>query len=140
MNTNTKASDIMSSNLKKIKGSDTINDAFKAMNNAKIHHLLVVNDKDQLIGVVSDRDIKKIMSPFIGSKFEKPQDKATLLVKIEGVMSKKVESCSSEATLKNCIELMLQKVIHSVPIINEEGKLVGIVTATDVLKKFLGYL
>lgn len=140
MNPVTKASDIMSSNLKKIKGSATINDAHKMMMSLNIHHLLVVNDKDVLVGIVSDRDIKRMLSPFIGSKYESPQDKATLLVKVEGIMSKNVEKCTSEAPLKNCVEMMLQKVIHSVPIVNNEEKLVGIVTATDVLKKFLGYL
>ena len=133
----TKVSDIMSKNLKKAHSKQTLGEVNQMMAESKIHHLLVVDDADKLIGVVSDRDIKKFISPFVGSKRETEQDKATLLIKVENIMVKNVITCRPEDTIKTIVELMLQKIIHSTPVVDDSGKLVGLVTSTDLLKLFL---
>lgn len=127
----------MSKDLKKGLGKQNLGEINKIMTDAKIHHLLVVDDSGKLIGVVSDRDIKKFISPFVGSKRETTQDKATLLIKVENVMIKNVITCRPDDSIKAVVEMMLQKTIHSTPVVDDSGKLVGVVTSTDLLKLFL---
>jgi acetoin utilization protein AcuB len=56
--------------------------------NAKFHHLLVV-EKGKLYGVLSDRDLLKSISPFIGTLQETAHDKFTLNKKVHQIMSRK---------------------------------------------------
>jgi acetoin utilization protein AcuB len=135
-----RASDIMIRPVRTIKVSSTLIDAHNMMSGMGIHHLLVVDENETLVGVLSDRDIKKFASPFAGSKLEEKHDRATLKMPISGIMSKKVISCSPETTLKNCLEIMLQRSVHALPVVMPSGKLVGLVTATDLMKLLLNYL
>jgi hypothetical protein len=43
---------------------------------------LIVDDEKQLLGVLSDRDIKKYISPFATAKDSSERDRATLKVKV----------------------------------------------------------
>ncbi|VVC03509.1 Inosine-5'-monophosphate dehydrogenase [Candidatus Bilamarchaeum dharawalense] len=57
---NSKVEDIMSKPLRVVKPDTTIEDAAKAMRENKIKRLPVVNDDNELIGVLSEGDIMKI--------------------------------------------------------------------------------
>jgi len=54
---------------------------------AKFHHLLVV-DNHKLVGVISDRDLLKANSPFLGTPAERPQDTARLSRKAHQIMTR----------------------------------------------------
>ena len=124
-------SDIMIKDLKTVTDTTTLIEAHMSMESKGVHHLLVVDEKGILVGVLSDRDVKKFSSPFAGSKLEQRQDRATMSIPISKIMTKKVFSCGPNDSIKTCTEVMLEKSIHSVPIVHEKGKLVGLVTATE---------
>jgi acetoin utilization protein AcuB len=126
--------------VKTIKTGAKLIEAHTMMSGMGIHHLLVVDAAGKLVGVLSDRDIKKFASPFAGSKVEDENDRATLSLPVERIMSKKVISVGPEATVKQCLETLLQKSIHALPVVDDTGKLLGLVTVTDILKLFLGRL
>lgn len=60
---------IMSKRVVKVVFDDTLATVKQIFDEAKFHHLLVVED-DKLHGVVSDRDLLRAVSPFIGSTVE----------------------------------------------------------------------
>ena len=134
------AGDVMVRPVRTIKASASLVEAHTMMTDMGIHHLLAIDDFGKLVGVLSDRDIKKFASPFAGSKLEEDRDRATLKLPVQSIMSKKVLSCPPDMPIKQCIELMLQKSIHAIPVVDGEGKLTGLVTATDMLRIFLGCL
>lgn len=135
-----KVEDIMSRSLKSMPESATLLQVHKEMETSNIHHIVITDDAGKPSGIVSDRDVKKFISPFIGSKHATDKDNATGGIKVSSITASPVITCKVGDTVKNVTEQMLQKTIHAVPITGENGKLVGIVTSTDLLKLLLNHL
>ena len=129
--------DIMTQKLLTTTHDTTLVDAHKIMEDNQIHHVLVVDDKEKLVGILSDRDIKKFASPFAGSQLEASKDKATLSLPVEKIMSKNVTTISPQKTIKACINKLIEHCIHSLPVIDDNGKLIGIVTSRNIFEHVL---
>ena len=101
-----------------------------------IAHLLVVNDRNDLIGIVSDRDLKQNWaSPAVAlSKHELNYllDKVT----VEMIMIKKILTVSPLTTIERAALVMQQNRINALPVL-DAGKLVGIITSRDVMQVLL---
>jgi acetoin utilization protein AcuB len=97
------------------------------------HHVLVA-DCGELVGVVSDRDLLKNLSPFVGNVLaERPQDRALLDRRIHRVMTRKPVSVVAETPVR-AAWLMLEKDTTCLPVVDERLGSVGIVTARDMLQ------
>jgi CBS domain-containing protein len=132
-----------------VKPSDLVETVLKLLEEKHISGLPVVDDEGQVVGVVSEADLlfkeKPIRMPlyltFLDSiiylepldKF-KQQLKKNLGVLVEDVMTCKPNTISSDAPVSQAAELMLTKRINRLPVLDETGKLVGIVTRNDLLK------
>ena len=68
---------VMSKNLITLEIDDDLGKAKAIFDQHKIHHILVLNDKE-LAGIITDRDIYKHLSPTIGTKNETPRDSSML--------------------------------------------------------------
>jgi ribosome-associated translation inhibitor RaiA len=90
------------------------------MRSGRIRHLVVL-EKGHLIGVISDRDLG---GPN-GAAIRKGR-------RVTELMSKKVATATSMMTLRQAANLMRGRMIGSLPVV-DDGDVVGIVTATDVL-------
>ena len=135
------ARDIMTKNLKTVTTTEQIVNVGKMLTQHSIRHALVVDVANgKLMGIVSDRDIKKFISPFVGSPRESEQDKATLYIQVGKIMTKDVVTVESTAELKQIAEIMVTKKINAVPVIDEDGKATGLITTTDMLRQMIGML
>lgn len=86
---------------------------------------LPVTDKDlKCIGVISKKDIAKAPKGLKSSVCE--------------VMSAPAITLSAEKTVLDAAVLMLKTKIHRIPIVNDEGQVVGIVTRTDIFNALEG--
>jgi CBS domain-containing protein len=133
-----KVSEIMSRRLETLGVDATLHDAHKTMREKSIRHLPVVEPgTGKLIGLISDRDVKKFMSPFIGSQRETAQDKATLDIQIGKVMVKNLITVKPDEDIKSAIEKMLPKKLGCLPVVEDDGRLVGIITTIDLIKLLL---
>jgi CBS domain-containing protein len=133
-----KVSEIMSKRVETLGVDATLQDALKVMREKSIRHLPVVEPGTvKLAGLISDRDVKKFMSPFIGSQRETPQDKATLDIQVNKVMVKNVITVKPDDEVRSAIEKMLPKKIGCMPVVEADGRLVGIVTNIDLIKLLL---
>lgn len=99
------------------------------------HHLLVVED-DKLVGVVSDRDYLKAISPFIDSITERIRDRATLERKVHQIMTREVITLNASDTMVRAIELFNKHKISCLPVIDEQEKPIGIVSWRDIFRYF----
>lgn len=101
-----------------------------------IRHLPVVSG-DQLIGILSKTDILRIS---FGDTFGDGQDESDEaifeMLSINQVMKHSPVTVSSEDTLKHAAEILAEREFHALPVV-DNGKLVGIVTTTDLIKYFL---
>lgn len=101
-----------------------------------IDHLLVVNEKGSLKGIVSDRDLKQSWaSPATSlSKHELNYILDTLTV--EMIMVKKIITIQPSLTIERAALIMLQNRINALPVM-EGDELTGIITSTDVMQALL---
>lgn len=101
--------------------------------NAKFHHLLVIED-GVLFGVLSDRDLLKAISPFIGTPNEKAHDTVTLNRKVHQIMTRKPITLTVDADVYTAISIFNRHNISCIPIVNDKGLPVGIISWRDILR------
>jgi len=104
------------------------------LNQRGIHHLLVV-EEGELVGVISDRDVLQALSPFLETMFEQPRDIHTLEIRASEIMSRNPLTITPDTSVAKAISLLLSNNISSLPVIDDEGNIAGIVTSRDILKQ-----
>ena len=115
--------DLMSTAVISIKASESLSAASDAMHLADIHHLPVVDDHDRVLGVLSDRDLRQALAANGGRKHHIVAD----------AMTRDVRTVRPETAAQRAAELMLDLKIGSLPVVGDDGHLIGVITATDFL-------
>jgi acetoin utilization protein AcuB len=110
---------------------EIVKEIFDTMN---FHHLLVVDEHKRLSGVVSDRDLLRAISPYVGSAAETARDLATLNKRVHQIMTRRPVTLRPQATVPEAAGLLLAHRISCIPIVDEEFKPVGIVSWRDLLR------
>ncbi|ODS30151.1 MAG: hypothetical protein SCARUB_04742 [Candidatus Scalindua rubra] len=128
---------IMTKKVFKVKMDDTIGTIREIFENVKFHHLLVVEGR-QLVGVISDRDVLKAISPFIGTLSEHTYDLATLNRKAHQIMAHKPITVHKSTSIKIAASVLLNNNISCLPIVSPEDDIEGIVTWKDILGYYVG--
>jgi len=103
-----------------------------------VRHLPVVDDNGILQGIVTQRDLYRIVSPHRTMEGELVYDKMDLDKHIlKYVMTKEVVTLSPDDTLRAALELMINSRYGCIPVVDENKYLAGIITQIDVLKMVL---
>jgi acetoin utilization protein AcuB len=110
---------------------EVVKDIFDTMS---FHHLLVVDAQKTLCGVISDRDLFRALSPYLGSAAETARDLATLNKRVHQIMSRQPITLRPEAPVADAVNLFLAHRISCIPIVDAAFKPVGIVSWRDVIK------
>jgi len=118
-----KVEDLMTTAVLSMKESDTLSAAQLEMKMAEIRHLPVVDAKSHVVGVISDRDVLRVLTKIDG----KP-------IPVTQIMSRRVRTATASMPAHEAAALMLENKIGCLPVVNDEQVLVGIVTETDFLK------
>ncbi len=117
-----------------VKMDDTLETVRELFHAHSFHHLLVV-EGHKLVGVISDRDLLKHLSPFVGKPLgERSQDVATLHKRAHQVMTRRPITAVEKTSLNEAANLMIEQRISCLPVEDEAGRPVGIVTWRDLLK------
>ncbi len=124
---------IMSAKLVTVNLDDKLETVKEIFDNLKFHHLLVVEER-KLLGVVSDRDLLKALSPNIGSARETYQDIASLNKRVHQIMTRRPIVLQESATVDDAIHSFNTHSISCLPVVDLNFRPVGIVTWRDILK------
>ncbi|OGQ34864.1 MAG: hypothetical protein A3F16_05605 [Deltaproteobacteria bacterium RIFCSPHIGHO2_12_FULL_43_9] len=139
-----KVSDKMQTELFTVSPVDEISKALELMANNRIRHVLVTDGDDNLVGIISDRDIKSHLS-------QQPLEKAEELdpsvdyysfkdySTVDEIMTINPTTIEPGDELLEAGRIMVTEKIGALPVVKEE-KLVGIITETDVVEAFLDML
>jgi acetoin utilization protein AcuB len=95
------------------------------------HHLPVL-EGEELVGIISDRDILRFISPFIDTAAEMTRDVEFLNKAAHQVMTRQPISVSLDDSLNKVIDWMTSASISCMPVL-DEGRLVGIITWRDLV-------
>jgi acetoin utilization protein AcuB len=131
---NTTVGSIMTARVVTVEMDDRLEVVKQIFDTLKFHHLLVVDDRRKLIGIVSDRDLLKALSPHLGSAAETARDIATLDKRVHQIMSRKPLTLRPQAAVTEAVALFMGNRISCIPIINDEFHPVGVLSWRDVMR------
>lgn len=127
--------EIMTDRVATVGMDDPLSVVKNAFDNSRFHHLLVVSTgTGALVGVISDRDLLKAMSPFLGTAAEVRRDAQTIAQPVHKIMTRKPVTLGPEAQLEDAIAVFNERQISCIPIIDEHDKPIGIVSWRDIMK------
>ncbi|MFZ1675192.1 MAG: CBS domain-containing protein [Nitrospira sp.] len=115
---------------------DSLARARELFNEHHFHHLLVVQGPT-LLGIISDRDLLKAVSPHIGTLSETDRDRATLNKRAHQIMSRKLITVAADTTVEAAAQLLLEHRVSCLPVVTTAGLLEGIITWRDLLREYL---
>jgi acetoin utilization protein AcuB len=132
-----KVVDVMTKNPLTVTPSETVAQADELMTANKIRQLPIV-EENELVGIVTDRDIRSFLS---GSLLESPETREKALnTKVQEIMTTEPITLSPDDDLEDAVELLIEEKMGGIPVVDEAEGLVGIVTYVDVLRCFLNRL
>jgi CBS domain-containing membrane protein len=115
--------EIMSTNLKTLREDDGVSVADWEMALDEIRHILVVDAQGKLVGIVSDRDVLRAS-----------RDAGQAEVPVGRIMCRDVKTVSPSTKAANAVEKLLEFKIDALPVVDDAGRPIGIVTSTDFLE------
>jgi acetoin utilization protein AcuB len=115
---------------------DSMKKAMDLLKEHEIRHLPVLKDGERLVGIVSERDIKQA-SPSPATALEIREIYYLLdKVKVKQIMTRRPYTVSSSAPIEEAALILREKKIGCLPVV-DDGKLVGILTETDIIDAFI---
>jgi sporulation protein YlmC with PRC-barrel domain len=99
-------------------------DAVKTMNDNRVGSLLVT-ENTKLVGMITERDVLKRI-------VEQKADPAKLAVK--EIMSSPIVTLQQDASIEDAARLMAKKKVKRLPVVTKDGRILGIVSMTDLIR------
>lgn len=133
-----KVSERMKKDIITVTPETTLSEALRIVRDKKIRHLPVVAE-GKLVGIVTDRDLKKVSASDATTLSVWELNYLLDRVKIGDFMVREVISVSPDTAIDEAAELMIAHRIGSLPVV-EEGKVVGILTETDLVETLVAIM
>ena len=112
--------------------TNTVNDALTVMKENKIRHLPIVSDRDGLVGIVTDRDLKEA----VPSLYSESCDVTVYKLPLSEIMTNNPITAHPMDFVEEAAIIFYENHIGCLPILSN-GNLVGIITETDLLYKYI---
>lgn len=122
--------DWMSKRLIKIDKHESIKTAKEIMHQEVIRHLLVC-DAGNLIGVLSEADLQ--VADSVKSRFKDAEVRG-LILSVGDLMSRHPITITGEKSMSDAIQELNNKRIRCLPVMDEKGSLLGVLTESDILR------
>ena len=111
--------------------------AGRIMRDKKIRRLPVVDKDGRLVGIVSERDLKAA-SPSSATSLDMYEMTYLLSeLKVKGIMTREPTYIRRGDTVERAALIMRDRKFGSLPVTDEDGKVVGIITDTDIFRLFV---
>jgi acetoin utilization protein AcuB len=134
-----KIADIMTTEVFTLPSETKLIEAMVFMRERKVRHIPIL-DEGRLVGLVTDRDIKRATPSAILKGDRAAFEQAVRETPLARVMSRQLITTTEEASLVDTVQTFVEEKIGCMPVLDEGGNLQGIVTATDLLRAMIGVL
>jgi acetoin utilization protein AcuB len=143
--------DVMTEQVVYLEEQDNLAKAMDVMQEGKFRHVLIVDREGRLTGIISDRDILRYLpirsrqsqvqgapsEQFRSRLFDVAPEDASLGLPVKNIMSREVVHVLPTCSFYDAVKMLHEMKISCLPVVDEEKKLRGIVTATDVMRGLL---
>ena len=110
-------------NLVTVPPTASIREAVERMYRANVGSVLVVDGEGRLLGIFTERDLVRVVATGVN-----------LEERVERVMTTRLVTASPDESLAMVASKMIEHGIRHIPVVDETGRLVGIVSIRDVLR------
>jgi len=105
---------------------DTIASAATIMTKDDVGVVIIMDDDDKMVGILSERDIVRSLPEQGASLLEQP---------IQTLMTCNVKTCRPEDSVEGVMKLMTEGRFRHVPVLNEDGEVTTVISIGDIVKK-----
>jgi len=115
-------------------------EALKLLRDKKFRRLPVVDGAGKIVGIVSERDMLHV-SPSPATSLSVWEVNYLLWkLKVSDIMTHNVLTINQDTPVEDAASLMVIHKIGGVPVVDDSGKVVGVITETDIFKAFVEML
>ncbi len=123
--------EIMTEHVLSVNSKMEIKDVVHLMLRNLVSGMPVIDDNGRVVGIITITDLFSILKDVVaaidsGEKYDSN-------IPVENVMTRNVISIFPTATINEAIRISVEKNIHTIPVINESGNLIGILGRRDIL-------
>jgi CBS domain-containing protein len=118
--------EVMTQTVMALQLSDTFGDAVSLMASQHVRHSIVVDEQGRIKGVISDRDVLRALARTPDWK-SKP---------VSDIMSHEPFVVQPRTSVADALAQLIEKRINCLPVVDDHGKVCGILTSTDLLKSY----
>ena len=136
--------DVMSTDLVTATRGTPYKELISRMRERGIHALPVVEAGDRLVGIVSDTELALKQEyrpsgrvPFLEGAARRRERRKAAAIVAEECMSRPAAVIAPDATVPEAARLLHRRGVHHLPVVDAQGRLVGIVSRRDLLRVFL---
>jgi CBS domain-containing protein len=119
-----KVAELMTRDVKSCSAQDFLHTAARIMWENDCGCVPIVDREGQVVGIITDRDV--CMAAYT-------QGAPLHQIRIDSVMATKVATCSPDDDIADAEELMRQYKVHRLPVVDAQGKLVGILSLSNIV-------
>ncbi len=129
--------DLMTKDVVTLSVKDPFSAVYEKMNNHKIRHLPIVNDRNEVVGIITERDLFRAHSPRkVEDEFVYDAAELDTLI-LQHFMTRDPVTLTPEHTLRDALGLLVRHKYGCIPIIDKNTKkIAGIISHSDILKFF----
>ena len=107
-----------------VRATDSLKNAISMLDCERIGATLVVNDNDELVGMLSERDLVGVLAEY--------GDRA-LLANVGALMTRRIFGCVPDDDIQDAMAWMVHHRVRHLPVV-EDGRVRGIISIGDVVK------
>jgi CBS domain-containing protein len=126
--------DVMQTNLRTMRGTDTVGEAISLLAESHVSGVPVVDEHGRLVGVLSSSDILGALA-----EHKEPEGREAVFEEtlVQEVMTPRPQTITPDASLRDAAQRMLYLEIHRL-FVEHETRLVGLVSTTDLVRALAG--
>jgi len=123
----------MVTDLTTIQVGQPLSEARRLLAEGNFHHLPVLDGKN-LVGVLSSADMLRLSFDAFGTDDRTMDHVLDQQFQLKDVMTKTVSTLFHKETVRDAVDRLRDGTIHSLPVVDENRELVGMVTSTDLIR------
>ena len=123
----------MTTEVRTLQQGQLLSDAYKIVHNHNVHHVPIL-DGTTLVGIVSSTDLIKLSMSAQGYDSDQMWSYIDSQYELKSIMTENPHSLDEGSAVRDAAQTLALSSYHSLPVTNNDGNLVGIVTSTDLIR------